>query len=62
MKTKKSPPTSIRLSEEASLLRKLLAQRLGVSEAAVLELAIRKLAKEEGIKQENDSKELSTVV
>jgi hypothetical protein len=44
MTTKKSQPTSIRLSEDATQLRALLAQRLGVSEAAVLELAIRELA------------------
>lgn len=43
--------TSIRLSEEAKQLRKLLAKRLGISESAVLEVAIRKLAKEEGVQR-----------
>jgi len=43
-------PTSIRLSEEAKRLRKLLAQHMGVSESAVLELAIRELAEKKGIK------------
>lgn len=43
-------PTSIRLSEEAKRLRKLLAKHLSISESAVLELAIRELAKKEGIK------------
>jgi predicted DNA-binding protein len=42
--------TSIRLSEEAKRLRKLLAQHLGISESAVLELAIRALAEQKGIK------------
>ena len=53
MKTKKgSHPTSIRLSESATQLRKLLAQRLGISEAGVIELAIRRLAELEGVKAE----------
>jgi predicted transcriptional regulator len=43
-------PTSIRLSEEARRLRALLAKKLGVSQSAVLELAIRELARREGIK------------
>jgi len=42
--------TSIRITEEAKRLRQLLAQKLGVSQSAVLELAIRALAKQEGIK------------
>lgn len=44
--------TSIRLSEEGKLLRKLLADRLGLSESAVIELALRKLAEMEGIKRD----------
>ena len=42
-------PTSVRLSDEAKRLRKLLAQRLGVSETAIIELAIRELAEKKGI-------------
>lgn len=41
--------TSIRLSEEALQLRKILAQKLGVSETAVLELAVRELAEKKGV-------------
>ncbi|HEX4207251.1 MAG TPA: hypothetical protein VHZ51_24240 [Ktedonobacteraceae bacterium] len=50
---KQKKPTSIRLSEEGKRLRKLLAKRLGVSESAVLELALRRLAEMEGIKRED---------
>jgi predicted DNA-binding protein len=46
----KKHPTSIRLSDEAKRLQKLLSQKLGVSQAAVLELAIRELAKRENVK------------
>lgn len=42
--------TSIRLSEEAQRLRAELAKKLGVTQAAVVELAIRELAKKEGVK------------
>jgi len=42
--------TSIRISEEASRLRDLLARKLGISKSAVLELAIRELAKRENVK------------
>ena len=42
--------TSIRISEEASRLRDLLAHKLGISKSAVLELAIRELAKRENVK------------
>jgi predicted DNA-binding protein len=41
-------PTSFRLSEEALQMLADLAELLGISQAAVLEIAIRKLAKEEG--------------
>jgi predicted DNA-binding protein len=47
---KKNKPTSIRLSQEGKQLRKLLAQKLGLSESAVVELAIRKLAEAEKVK------------
>jgi predicted DNA-binding protein len=46
---KKTKPTSIRLSEEGQQLRKLLAKKLGLSESAVIELALRRLAEMEGV-------------
>lgn len=42
--------TSVRLTQEAIRLRELLAAELGVSLTAVIELAIRELAKRENIK------------
>jgi predicted transcriptional regulator len=42
--------TSMRLSSEAKRLIALLAKKLSVSQAAVLELAIREKAKREGVK------------
>ena len=42
--------TSVRLSPEAKRLLVLLAQKLSISQAAVLELAIRDKAKRKGIK------------
>jgi hypothetical protein len=42
-------PTSFRLSPEALALIKQLAEALGLSQAAVLELAIRRLARSEKI-------------
>lgn len=42
--------TSFRLSEEARRLLDRIAAKLGVSQAAALELAIRLLAKREGVK------------
>jgi len=47
---KKKIYTSIRLTEDANRLRKLLAEKLGVNLAVVLELAIRELAKRENVK------------
>lgn len=46
----KKNPTSIRLSDEGKRLLALLAEKMGVSQAAVLELAIRDKAKREGVK------------
>jgi predicted DNA-binding protein len=46
---KKTKPTSLRLSEEGKQLRKLLAKKLGLSESAVIELALRRLAEMEGV-------------
>ncbi len=43
-------PTSVRLSADAKGLQRLLSQHLGVSQHAVLELAIRMLAEQKGIK------------
>ena len=43
--------TSIRMSYAAKELVVLLAERLGISQSAVLELAIRTLAKREGTQE-----------
>ena len=48
MKTK--PPTSHRLSDEARRLLAVLAEKLGVSQTSVIELAIREKAKRERVK------------
>lgn len=42
--------TSIRLTGEAKRLLYLLALKQGVSQAAIIELAIRQWAKKEGVK------------
>jgi len=42
--------TSIRLTAEAQRLRAALAEKLGVSQSAVIELAIRQMAEREGVK------------
>lgn len=42
--------TSMRLSPEAKRLLVALAQKLGVSQTAILELALREKAKREGVK------------
>ena len=47
---KKTKPTSIRLSEEGKQLRKFLAKKLGLSESAIVELALRRLAEAEGVR------------
>ena len=41
---------SFRLSEEAIRLLKLLAEEKGVSQAAIIEIALREMAKREEIK------------
>lgn len=43
---------SYRLSEEDKQFIELLAKHLGVSETAIIKLAIRKLAKAEGVRIE----------
>lgn len=42
--------TSIRLSAEADRLIKALADRLGLKQSSVIELAVRKLAEQEGLR------------
>ncbi|HRF96258.1 MAG TPA: ribbon-helix-helix protein, CopG family [Aggregatilineales bacterium] len=42
-------PTSIRLSERAKLLMERLADKLGISQSAVIEIAIRALADREKV-------------
>lgn len=42
--------STYRLSEEAKRLMQLLAQKLGVNQTTVLEIAVRKLAEAEGVK------------
>ena len=42
-------PTSVRLSPMAKALLKALSERLGVSQSAVLEIAIREKARAEGV-------------
>ena len=46
---KLKPSTSHRLSEEARRLLALLAEKLSISQTAILELAIREKAKREDI-------------
>ncbi len=43
-------PSSIRLSDDGKQLRKLVSEKLGLSESAVVELAIRRLAELEEVK------------
>ncbi len=43
-------PTSVRLSDEAQRIRDELAEHLGVNKTAVLEMAIRELAKKNGLR------------
>lgn len=46
----KNKPTSVRLSNDAKRLIKLLSEKLGISQTAIIELAIREKAKREGLK------------
>lgn len=41
--------TSFTLTESASKLLKLLAKKLGVSQTAIIEIAVRRLADKEGV-------------
>jgi hypothetical protein len=45
--------TSVRMSEDARLLRDALAERLGIGAGSVYELAIRELAAKHGITVES---------
>jgi hypothetical protein len=51
MKTTKYPkyPTSLRLSQKAVLILKRLVEHTGVSRGACIELAIRELARKQGV-------------
>lgn len=53
MRTKR--PTSIRLSDDAELLRVALAAQLGVNKSAVVEMAIREMAERRGVKRKKAS-------
>jgi predicted transcriptional regulator len=46
---RKKQPTSIRFSPEAKRLLALLAAKLGISQAAVMEIAIRRFAEQEKV-------------
>ncbi|MCZ7554758.1 MAG: hypothetical protein M5U05_19645 [Anaerolineales bacterium] len=48
--TAKPTQTSIRLSRDGQILRRLLARKLGLSQTAVIELGIRRLAELENVK------------
>jgi hypothetical protein len=52
---------SYRLSVEDKQLIERLAKYFGVSEAGVMRMIIRRVAKEEGVNQESPVKELSPV-
>lgn len=53
---------SYRLTDEEKKLVELTAKRLGVSETDVVKMAIRKLAREEGVSLEVDTRSASNVV
>jgi len=46
---------SYRISEEGKQLIKALAQRLGVSETAIVEMAVREMAEKRGVKIEQEA-------
>lgn len=49
-------PTSIRLTPEGLRLLKALAEKLGISQAAVMELALRRMAAKEGVGKPREEK------
>jgi predicted transcriptional regulator len=52
--TEKRKATSIRFSDEADRLIRLLAAKLGIKRSAVIELAIRKFAEQEQVRRPDD--------
>lgn len=50
-------PKSFRLTPESVALLRKLSERLGVSKAAIVEMGIRKLARDEGIQAHGKSEE-----
>lgn len=48
-------PTNMRLSEEAKQLLDRLAHKLGINETSVVEMAVRKLAEAEGVREQPQS-------
>jgi biotin operon repressor len=49
--THKEKPTTLRLSDDGWAMLRQLTAKLGISQKAVMELAIRSLAKQEGIER-----------
>lgn len=43
---------SIRLTPEANALLKKMAQKFGVTQAAILEMALRRMAAQEGVRRD----------
>jgi predicted DNA-binding protein len=50
MKTKRDKQTNVRLTPEAKRLLDELVKKLGVTQAAIIEMAIRKFAEQENVK------------
>jgi hypothetical protein len=55
--TKRKNPKNLRLSDEADGLLLALSESLGVTQKAVMEMAIRRMAKAEGIASEKGATE-----
>lgn len=51
MKTLREKPTTIRFTHRGKRLLELLAEKMGISQSAVIEVAIRKLAEIENVKE-----------
>ena len=51
METQYNTPTSFRLSDDAKILIEQLAQHTGMSKTSVVELAVRRLAQIEGLRE-----------
>ena len=52
--------STYRLSEDAKELMKIMAQRLGLNQTAILEIAVREKAERMGVKLEKDVENRST--